>query len=80
MTCARTEKIKKKKKHIEATTKRAAAHRGCGCVVVSFATLNTVFTCSGGGFCPGLGEEVLDVAAAGLVGLCCFAKENKKFR
>lgn len=43
-----------------------------------FPTLNTFFTCSGGEFCPGLGEEELDeVAAAGLVGLCCFAREEK---
>lgn len=38
-----------------------------------------VFTCSGGGFCPGRGEEELEVAAAGLVGLCCFAKRIRNF-
>lgn len=42
----------------------------------SFSAHN--FTCSGGGFCPGLGEEELEVAAAGLVGLCCFAKREQE--
>lgn len=76
------EKRKNKKKHKEATkgTATTAAHRSCGCIVVwFFPTLNTFFTCSGGEFCPGLGEEELDeVAAAGLVGLCCFAREEKE--
>ena len=44
-----------------------------------FSISEHVFTCSGGGFCPGLGEEELEVAAAGLVGLCCFAERIRNF-
>jgi len=63
-----------KKKHKEATKRQ---HTGVVAVSRDFLSNSEhIFTCSGGGFCPGLGEEELEVAAAGLVGLCCFAKRE----
>lgn len=72
----------KNKKSTKRRQKGQQQQQRTGAVAVSrwfFPTLNTFFTCSGGEFCPGLGEEELDeVAAAGLVGLCCFAREEKE--
>lgn len=77
MVCENRERIKKAQRGDKRDSNSSSAqelwlYRGCG----FFPTLNTFFTCSGGEFCPGLGEEELaEVAAAGLDGLCCFARE-----
>lgn len=71
---------KKKIKEAHKGDKRKDLQR-TGAVAVMWFLSNSehIFTCSGGGFCPGLGEEVLVVAAAGLVGLCCFARRIRNF-
>ena len=69
---------RKKSRRQEQHTRAVAVNRESFCFFF-FSISEHVFTCSGGGFCPGLGEEELEVAAAGLVGLCCFAKRIRNF-
>lgn len=73
--CAKTERIKKAQRD---DSNSSSSYTGA--VAVSWFPFNSqhIFTCSGGEFCPGLGEEELEVAAAGLVGLCCFAKREQE--
>ena len=72
---------RKKNRRQEQLTRAVAVNRESFCFFffLFFSISEHVFTCSGGGFCPGLGEEELEVAAAGLVGLCCFAKRIRNF-
>jgi len=72
MVCKNTE-LKKAQRN-----DTAATHWSCSCVVISFSILNTFLPVLVEEFCPGLGEEELEVAAAGLVGLCCFAKREQE--
>lgn len=77
MVCERRERIKKAQRGDKRDSNNSSAQGLWLYRSVVFS--NTFFTCSGGEFCPGLGEEELDeVAAAGLVGLCCFAREEKE--